>query len=1496
MSETHGSSGLPILVGIGASAGGLEALTRLVTGLTPEDHLSFIVLQHLSPSHRSLMAEILGRETSLLVQELQDATDPCAGVIYVVPSSYNATLKQGKIYLHPAKPEVVPKPSINEFFISLAAENGENSVGIVLSGTGSDGTAGLRAIQAAGGITIAQDPETAKYPGMPHSAIESGVADFVMTPDEIAARLPVLVPVRSTEVENVPDTALNKLLELLKSRCQVDFSGYKTGTLARRIRRRVVATGHQTTEEYLDWIDSHTDELELLSRDILISVTSFFRDREAFLVLKEKIKIICDTRQPDEEIRVWVAGCASGEEAYSIAILFAEALGTRAISQPVQIFATDIDEDALNFARRGLYPAAALAVVAPERLQQFFHPRQKHYEVSKRLRDMIVFARHNLVNDPPFLRLDLVTCRNVLIYFDNTLQSRVLQRFHFALRHPGFLFLGRSESVAQAEQLFSPDNRRERLFVKQGESSGFPLMLARRKQPPSPARERQDNLGVLIESLVLYLNATVALCDSTGQVLHTAGNVRSYFCFPVGNTQAGVVDVVVEDLQGELMALLHKFKKKKHLQIGRPRLYLGASIQICILPLPQRKDGSFVVMIGDVLSQRNSATGSPSSSLLPKVDISEELISTRENLQALIEELATANEEAQSLNEEAQASNEELQATNEELEAANEELQATNEELVSLNEEMNVKTSELMQLTNEYAHLYDSIEFPILVFDNKGSLRRFNASAGRQFNLRPTAIMQNVTRIRFPEYVHSIQDLMQSVLAHGDREEKLLVGEGHSLQLSVTPGLDATNKIQSLVVTLVDITEITKAETALKESQSRLNTLMENSTVLMAMKDLSGRYLFANRRFLQAFKLDSKSYQGKNDYELFPEVFAGSVWACDLETIRTGAVNEHEHLYELNGCKHVFRTVHQVLRNSHGQPSVVINESEDITHRKHAEAQLRITARVFEQAGEAIVVTDSRGFIQSVNDEFTKITGFEMPEAVGRSIGALLKSGRHSKDFYDKMWSELNSRGYWQGEIWNKRKNGDVYSEWLTINSVKSAQDEVEFYVAVFSDITNLQESQRKVEYLATHDTLTNLPNRNLFLDRINYAIAQARRHQGGLALLFIDLDNFKSINDTLGHHAGDEMLVEAAVRLRNVVRDVDTVARLGGDEFTVILTECDTENAEFIALRILNEMNRCFIIQGRKMFASASIGAAFYPQDAEDSTSLIKAADTAMYRAKEEGRNRLQLFKAEHRVHLLKQAAIESALHEAIYNEELYLVYQPKFDAQQTTRLVGAEALLRWEDKILGPVSPVDFIAVAEKSTQILDLGKLVERLLVRQLVKWRELGIICPPIAMNVSAQSIHEKGFAERLRLLLVENGLDLQSILVEITESSLISKGEEEGARLSQLDRHGIHLSVDDFGTGYSSLSYLKRLPLTELKIDKSFVDGLGSDENDEAIARAILGMAKALNLRTVAEGVETEQQLAWLQRESCDQIQGYLLSKPLLPDDFLKLLPQLENNG
>ncbi|MDR5900283.1 EAL domain-containing protein [Halomonas vilamensis] len=561
----------------------------------------------------------------------------------------------------------------------------------------------------------------------------------------------------------------------------------------------------------------------------------------------------------------------------------------------------------------------------------------------------------------------------------------------------------------------------------------------------------------------------------------------------------------------------------------------------------------------------------------------------------------------------------------------------------------------------------------------------------------------------------------------------------------------------------------------------------------------------------------------------------------------------------------------------------------DITAHRQEENQLRIAARVFADAGEAIALTDPAGRIQTINKAFTRITGYTERDAQGVIVGDLLRSGRHSHAFYAAMWESLTQRGFWQGEIWNCRKSGEVYPEWLTINRIDDEEGQAQHFVVVFSDITQLKNSQSKVEYLANHDILTDLPNRSLFQDRLQQTIAQARRNEEQAALLFLDLDHFKTINDTLGHGVGDQLLVQVAAQLQELVRDVDTVARLGGDEFTVVLAGCDAEVAGFIAQRLVASLARTFVIGGRNLRVTTSAGLALYPQDGDDVDTLCRAADMAMYQAKEDGRNRLRLYEPGLQQRLLEGTVLETALRRALTNDELRLVYQPQFDARDPKRLVGAEALLRWEDPEMGPISPGQFIPVAEKSDLITELGRRVVALLCEQVGAWQAAGLTPPPISFNVSPKDFREARFTSGLLQAMAQHGITANQLQVEFTEGTLTDRSDIVFREIQALQEAGVDLAIDDFGTGYSSLENLKRLPLAELKIDKTFVDGLGDNEHDEAIARASLAMAQAFGLRTVAEGVETPSQLAWLQAHGCDRIQGFLLARPLEAEDFRAML-------
>lgn len=1503
----------PLVVGIGASAGGLEAISKLIKPLDPETPLAYVVLQHVSPSHKSMLVDILSRVTRLRVQLFEDNQVPEAGVIYVVPANTNALIKEGVFYTHAAKASVGPKPSINDFFIALASDAHEQAVGIVLSGTGSDGTAGLRAILASGGVTMVQNPASAKYNGMPQSALDAGVIDYVLDVEAMAPRLAELAQLERASRGDSQAAVPERLLTLLKEHRQLDFSGYKKGTLNRRIRRRLIATNVADMQQYVALVEANPTELEQLGRDILVSVTSFVRDRQAFAALDGAInRFIQEAGR--EPIRVWVAGCATGEEAYSIALMIVEAKQRHgAADRLVQIFATDIDEEALEIARRGRYIEAALEALPPEWVDRYFTKTEHAYEVDKALRDMVIFAKHNLVDDPPFLRVNLISCRNVLIYFDNDLQARVLQRFHFGLKSNGLLFLGRSESIAQTEGLFTPLDRRERLFRKQGESREVDVRPAQMANERPALRRYEREMQQLVEALVGRMEATVALCNSQGSVLHTAGEVAKFLHFPAGRTQVGIGEVINPAFRGELIAMLHQFNKNREPQLGRRRRIDNRWWRLGVQALSSHDDDPhLLVVITPTLSGEVASSSDVSlDRLMEPVPIDEnssledELVATREHLQALIEELATANEQMQSLNEEAQASNEELQASNEEMEAANEELQASNEELISLNEELNVKTSELTKLNEEYVYLYDALDFPLLVFDNDHCLKRYNAPAASYFNFRPTVLQRHVSGLKLPAALNNLEAQLTNVMANGSLEEDVIDVDGRLQQRIVTPGVNREGKVELLIVTLMDVTDLSHAQAKLRQSEAQLQALMENSTVLMALKDLNGRYVFANPQFLTTFDVSLEALVGHTPFELFPESYASSLWASDLEALRYQRIVKSEHVLATSKEDiRIFSAVHQVLRDDQGHPNLILIESEDITSRKQAEREMQIAANVYEQAGEAIVVIDANGDVTSVNAAFTRITGFTAQMVLDTPALPLLYTIQENEHDLahvgstDIVWALLQQNGFWQGEVWNRRRDGTLFSQWLTLNSIEPDSHEERLYVAVFSDITHIKESQQHAEYLATHDALTGLPNRTLFQDRLQVAIAHSRRNDQLSALMFLDLDNFKSINDTLGHDVGDELLIQVASRLRELVRDMDTVARLGGDEFTIIVTETTIEGAEQVAKRVVESLAKPFDVRRHSLFVTSSVGLAFCPGDGDDVAGLTKAADTAMYRAKENGRDRFELFKPELQERLMRDVAIEHALREGMEQGRLSLVYQPKFTSASPNNIVGAEALLRWKDPVLGAVSPADFIPVAEATGLILELDRHVALLLINQLAQWLSEGIHPPPIAMNVSARSFQEERFISHMFACLKQNRVPHELIQVEITESTLVDRSSAALGNIEKLREAGIKLAVDDFGTGYSSLAYLKRLPLAELKIDKSFVDGLGSaDESDQAIALAILGMAKALNIRTVAEGVETTPQLNWLTANGCDYVQGYLLSRPLPLAEFSGLIsaPDLSSN-
>lgn len=709
--------------------------------------------------------------------------------------------------------------------------------------------------------------------------------------------------------------------------------------------------------------------------------------------------------------------------------------------------------------------------------------------------------------------------------------------------------------------------------------------------------------------------------------------------------------------------------------------------------------------------------------------------------------------------------------------------------------------------------------------------------------------------------------------------------------------LDTSQPDKGLIIMVEDIDDRRRREEALHESEARYRQMFENNTSVMLLSDpQTHRVVDANPAACRFYGYAHEALVGMSVWDisaLGPDEVAVEKEAAQREgrpcfhlrhRLASGDVREvevHAGALEVRGRLLTYSIVH------------------DITARCRAEAQLQLAATVFEGSGEGIVITDADNRILSVNKAFTAITGYPPEEVIGQDP-RILASGRHDKDFYAALWQSLLYQGSWQGEIWNRRKSGEIFPEWLSIFVVNDSymrtspagENVGRHFVAVFADITERKNSEARIRHLAEHDPLTDLPNRTLLADRLALALAHADRDQRQLAVLFLDLDRFKNINDSLGHQVGDGLLRQVASRIQAEVRATDTVARPGGDEFVVLLPDIESpQDAAVVASKLLHSLGQAYEVDGHDLMVTASIGISVFPDDGRDATALVQNADTAMYYSKESGRNAFHFFTADMNARVLERLSLETSLRRALERNEFVLHFQPQVGliGEQRDQLVGMEALVRWQHPDLGLVAPGRFIPVAEDCGLIIALGEWVLRESCRQAREWQLIreaqGLSPVPVAVNISALQFRHSGLEASVVAALADSGLPPQLLELELTESIMMQDAERALELLDRLKQRGVSLSIDDFGTGYSSLAYLKRFPIDKLKIDRTFVRDIATSADDATIAATIVNMARSLKLLVLAEGVETEAQQAFLADLGCNYMQGYLVSPPVGADHF-----------
>jgi two-component system, chemotaxis family, CheB/CheR fusion protein len=862
------AAGFPI-VGIGASAGGLDPIRELLEHLPIDTGMAFVVIQHLGAGQESLLPEILSRSTKMNVLQVTDGMKVENNHVYVIPPGTTMTFKNGCLHLVTKGSSFKP---INDFMISLASERKTSAIGIVLSGTGNDGTLGLKAIKAEGGISFVQDPDAAQYSDMPKNAIISEAPDFVLSPEHIVEELvriahhPQFIPLEKKTSEAKIETDIRKIIMMIKTSFGVDFSHYKETTINRRITRRMVINKTPNLKEYVEYLRTHPNELQALFDDLLIGVTSFFREPNTFGVLKENVfPDLIKKRSRNAPIRVWVPGCSTGEEVYSLAIAIQEFLEEKTLPEiRVQFFGTDANEKNIEKARKGLYPKIIEDNVTEGRLKRFFNRQNGNYEITKIIRDMCIFAKQDITIDPPFSNLDLIMCRNVLIYFDSVLHERVFPIFHYALKPNGFLVLGESESIGKFQFLFEPISPRGTIYKRKQAQPQLSLNadFAFESTKPSKKVEKKDVLAGLGEKVDHLLTSeygpAALLVNNNLDILVFRGDVAPYLSPESGAASFNITKIIRKEFRSQVQTAIYVTKKEKkafretvhYKQKGQPKT---VNIEIRPLETPQYDEPFFLVLFTEApndihLTHEVEAVISPgeAESLKDRQirELKEDVEAAKQSMQMLVEGQEATNEELKSSMEEVQSSNEELQSTNEELETAKEELQSSNEELHTLNEELKNRNQSLGRLNDDLANLQTNLDIAVVIVDSALRIRRFTATAQKLLRILPSDVGGSIANITPGVHIEDLDKTVTEVIDKLTPVSQEVEGlEGNFYEIRVRPYLTEDKKIDGAFLSFTDITKRKKAEEALDKYTKNLEKLVEERTKKLELSSLYARNL-----------------------------------------------------------------------------------------------------------------------------------------------------------------------------------------------------------------------------------------------------------------------------------------------------------------------------------------------------------------------------------------------------------------------------------------------------------------------------------------------------------------------------------------------------------------------------------------------------------------------------------------------------------------------------
>jgi two-component system, chemotaxis family, CheB/CheR fusion protein len=1095
------------IVGVGASAGGLEAFSALLANLPHTTGMAFVFLQHLDPSHNSALEEILSRATKIPVTQVTEGIAVERNHIYIIPPNADMVIRNGALRLSARSLTHGQHRPIDQFLISLAEDCGDRAIAVILSGTASDGTSGCLAVKAVGGITFAQDEATAKYTSMPRSAVEAGCVDFVLPPKAIAEELARIekhpyiarVPTRPDELLGPASPSdIHELFAMLRNAKGVDFTHYKQSTLQRRIKRRMVVNQVELLEEYLKFIKRNPKELDELYRDVLIHVTGFFRDPGAFDSLrKEVFPSLVQNRKPvNWPIRVWIPGCSTGEEAYSVAIALLECMGPNnanvsaaADSRAVQIFATDISDAALDRARAGVYPDSAVADIAPARLKRFFQRVDRGYQVVQSVREICIFAKQNITRDPPFSGLDLISCRNLLIYLGPELQKRVIPTMHYALRPGAYLMLGGAESLGVFNDYFTLIDKKYKIYQKK--TTGARLVTyftgmdysLRRSQDATSAKAPTTGLGIekqVERELVNRFVPASIVVNSEMEIVQFRGKTGAYLEPATGNPTFSLSKMAREGLLIDLRAAIHTAKKE-----NVPVRKEGVSIQsnggtrlINLEVIPIRAEASqelfYVVVFQDTPVAPPASKGTKALAAkqarkeLPLARQNErltrEIRQLRSQLQNLIEEHETTAEEFKTANEEVLSSNEELQSTNEELETAKEELQSSNEELTTVNEELQNRNLELSTANNDLLNVLENVNLPVVLVSNDVRIRRFTPAAQKLLNLLPSDVGRHLGEIRPNLDLRDLEDLArQTIETITLRELEVRDAAGIWYLLRSRPYKTSENKIEGAVITLQDIDTLKRA---VEETRAYADTLIETARESILILDANLNVVVANPAFYDAFQVLPAETVNRRVFELGNQQWDIPALRKLLESILRDKVRvddfEVRHNFEHIGERIMLLNA----RRLGTRQSLIFLSIEDVTDRHRAKEALERQAALLNLAHDTVIVRNMKDEILFWNRGAEEMYGWDKEYAIGKSAQQLLHTEFPTS--FQKIEEELKRDGHWEGELIHTTKAGDrriVNSRWAFLQ--QSNADPV--ILEITTDISDQKQSQESLRRLSAY-------------------------------------------------------------------------------------------------------------------------------------------------------------------------------------------------------------------------------------------------------------------------------------------------------------------------------------------------------------------------------------------------------------------------------------------